>query len=106
MIVLDGISYIQVHPTFLYESLWNLCLLILLLVYWKHRKFNGEIFLLYLFGYGIGRFWIESLRTDQLLLPGIGYPVSQALAVCMAVGSLTYIIMKRKRLNKSGGTKK
>lgn len=98
MIVLDGISYIQVHPTFLYESLWNLCLLILLLVYWKHRKFNGEIFLLYLFGYGIGRFWIESLRTDQLLLPGIGYPVSQALAACMAVGSLTYIIMKRKRL--------
>lgn len=105
MIVLDGISYIQVHPTFLYESLWNLCLLILLLVYWKHRKFNGEIFLLYLFGYGIGRFWIESLRTDQLLLPGIGYPVSQALAACMAVGSLTYIIMKRKRLKESGGTK-
>jgi len=96
--VLDGISYIQVHPTFLYESLWNLCLLILLLVYWKHRKFNGEIFLLYLFGYGIGRFWIESLRTDQLLLPGIGYPVSKVLAACMAVGSLTYIIMKRKRL--------
>lgn len=104
IMVIDGISYIQVHPTFLYESMWNFALLILLLVYWKHRKFDGEIFLLYLFGYGVGRFWIESLRTDQLLLPGIGYPVSMVLAACMVLGSLTWIIIKRMRLQKSGGT--
>ena len=102
IIVLDGISYIQVHPTFLYESLWNLGLLIILLVYWKHRKFNGEIFLLYLLGYGIGRFWIESLRTDQLLLPGIGYPVSMALAACMAVGAGILILINRIQRKKHG----
>lgn len=102
IIVVEGISYIQVHPTFLYESLWNLGLLIILLIYWKHRKFNGEIFLLYLLGYGIGRFWIESLRTDQLLLPGIGYPVSMALAACMAVGAAILIIINRTKRKKHG----
>ena len=69
--IIDGIEYISVHPTFLYESLWNLVLLIILIAYTKHKKFDGEIFLLYLLGYGVGRFWIESLRTDQLLIPGI-----------------------------------
>lgn len=95
IVVVDGISYIQVHPTFLYESMWNFSLLIILLIYWKHRKFNGEVFLLYLFGYGVGRFWIESLRTDQLIIPGIGYPASRALAACMVMGSLLLIITKR-----------
>ena len=64
VVEIDGISYIQVHPTFLYESLWNLAIMIGLLIYWKHRKFNGEVFLLYVFGYGVGRFWIES-NTSQ-----------------------------------------
>ena len=81
----EGVSYIQVHPTFLYESLWCLLILILLLLYRKHKKFNGEIFLMYLAGYGFGRFWIERLRTDQLLLPGIGFPVSQLLAGFLVV---------------------
>ena len=76
VVEVNGISYIQVHPTFLYESLWNLILLILLILFTRHKRFDGEVFLLYLAGYGIGRFWIESLRTDQLLLPVIGYPVS------------------------------
>ena len=58
IMVVDGISYIQVHPTFLYESMWNFILLVLLLVYWKHRKFDGEVFLLYILGYGVGRFWL------------------------------------------------
>ena len=65
-VVVSGVEYIQVHPTFLYESVWNLCLLFLLIAYTKHKTFDGEVFLLYLLGYGIGRFWIESLRTDQL----------------------------------------
>lgn len=87
----DGVSYIQVHPTFLYESLWCLLILILLLLYRKHKKFNGEIFLMYLAGYGFGRFWIERLRTDQLLLPGIGFPVSQLLAGFLVVASAAVI---------------
>lgn len=96
--VLDGISYIQVHPTFLYESLWNLAVLTGLLLWRKHKKFQGEIFLLYLLGYGVGRFWIEGLRTDQLLIPGIGLPVSQVLAAVLVVVSIiTIIILRRKR---------
>lgn len=78
--VIDGVSYIQVHPTFLYESLWCAVLLILLVLYRKHKKYEGELFLLYIFGYALGRVWIEGLRTDQLLLAGIGLPVSQLLA--------------------------
>lgn len=67
---IDGVSYIQVHPTFLYESLWCAGLLIILFLYRKHKKYEGELFLMYLFGYGAGRVWIERLRTDQLVLPG------------------------------------
>lgn len=91
--VVDGISYIQVHPTFLYESMWNLVLLLLLILYTRHKQFDGEVFLLYLAGYGIGRFWIESLRTDQLLLPGIGYPVSKVVAMVLVVVSLGWIVV-------------
>ncbi len=88
----EGVSYIQAHPTFLYESLWCLLILILLLLYRKHKKFNGEIFLIYLAGYGFGRFWIERLRTDQLLLPGIGLPVSQLLAGVLVAASVLLIL--------------
>ena len=95
--VIDGIFYIQVHPTFLYESLWNLAVLIGLLIWRKHKKFQGEVFLLYLFGYGVGRFWIEGLRTDQLLLPGANLPVSQLLAAVLVIISATMIIMNRKK---------
>jgi phosphatidylglycerol:prolipoprotein diacylglycerol transferase len=93
----DGISYIQVHPTFLYESMWNVALLAFLILYTKHKRFNGEVFLFYLAGYGIGRFWIESLRTDQLLLPGIGYPVSKVVALVLIVVSLGWIVGYRLR---------
>lgn len=99
IITVDGISYIQVHPTFLYESLWNLGLLICLLLYWKHRKFDGEVFLLYILGYGVGRFWIESLRTDQLLLPIINYPVSKVVAVVMVITAVISILINRKKVN-------
>lgn len=63
---IDGVSYIQVHPTFLYESLWCAGLLIILFLYRKHKKYEGELFLMYLFGYGAGRVWIERLRTISL----------------------------------------
>jgi prolipoprotein diacylglyceryltransferase len=61
------------------------------------KQFEGEIFLRYLFGYGIGRFWIESLRTDQLLLPVIGYPVSRALAAVLVVVAAAWIACGRLR---------
>lgn len=95
---IKGVSYIQVHPTFLYESLWNLGVLFFLLWWRKHKKFEGEIFLMYLLGYGVGRFWIEGLRTDQLLIPGVKLPVSQVLAeVLVIVSAVTIFIVKRKQ---------
>lgn len=59
-VTVDGVQYIQVQPTFLYESLWNLGVLVIILLYRKHKKFNGELFMMYLFGYGIGRFIIDN----------------------------------------------
>lgn len=99
MEVIDGINYIQVHPTFLYESLWNVGILVLMLWRSKHKTFDGEILLTYLFGYGIGRFLIEGLRTDQLLIPGTSVAVSQVLAILMAITSAVLIyIYKKKQL--------
>lgn len=96
--VLDGVTYIQVHPTFLYESLWSLMVLIILLFFTKRKKFNGQIFLMYLIGYGCGRFWIEGLRTDQLKIGSTGIAVSQLLsAVLVAVSLVLMIIMLRKK---------
>lgn len=98
--IVEGTNYIQVHPTFLYESLWNLGLLIIMLLYYKHKKFEGEIALLYLGGYGLGRAWIEGIRTDQLFIPGTQIPVSQVLAIVLFVGSLLcdlIIRMNRKK---------
>ena len=96
-IVEQGIEYIQVHPTFLYESLWCMVLLIILFAYRKHKKYEGELFLMYLFGYGLGRFWIEGLRTDQLLLPGVGIAVSQLLAGAIVVGTGAAMLYLRKK---------
>ena len=100
LVEIGGATYLQVHPTFLYESLWNLSLMILLILYTKHKKFDGEIFLLYLLGYGLGRFWIEGLRTDQLFLWGTPIAVSQALAAIMVIIALVLILYCRLRLKK------
>lgn len=100
---IDGVEYIQVHPTFLYESLWNLALLLFLAWYIRRKKFDGEVFLLYLFGYGVGRFWVESLRTDQLLIPGLEIPVSMVVGAVMAVVSAVWIIVVRMKMVRSGG---
>ena len=97
MEVIDGIQFIQVHPTFLYEGLWNLGVIIFLLLYRKYKKFNGELVLWYLALYGVGRFWVESLRTDQLLIPGIGFPISQLLGAVLAVSGLIAIFVGQKK---------
>ena len=87
-------EYIEVHPTFLYESLWNLAgLLLLVWVIGRRRRFDGENTLFYFFWYGLGRFWIEGLRTDSLYLfdwTFMGQPVrvSQALSLVLAVVAL------------------
>ena len=97
--VQDGISYIQVHPTFLYEAVWNLCVLVvLLLVTFRYKKRrDGMVFCLYLAGYGLGRFWIEGLRTDQLLLPVLNVPVSQALSALLVLAGTAGAIVLRNR---------
>ena len=94
---INGIDFIQVHPTFLYEGLWNLGVIIFLYWYRDRKKFQGERVLWYLVLYGVGRFWIESLRTDQLLIPGIGFPISQLLGGVIAVGGLIVIFVGHKK---------
>ena len=99
-------SSVEVHPTFLYESLWNLVgLLLILFIVSKGRRFDGENTWFYFLWYGLGRSWIEGLRTDSLYLFNwqlFGQPirVSQALSVVMVVVAafmLFYNIKIKKR---------
>ena len=101
MEVINGIEFIQVHPTFLYEGLWNLGVILFLYWYRDRKKFMGERVLWYVVLYGIGRFWIESLRTDQLLIPGIGFPISQLLGAVLAVGGSIMIYLGRKKVKEN-----
>lgn len=76
----DGVTYANsVHPTFLYESVWNAVGAALLLIYKRHKKFSGELFCAYILWYGAGRFWIEGLRTDSLYIGSVR--VSQVVAL-------------------------
>lgn len=100
MEVINGIEFIQVHPTFLYEGLWNLGVLMFLFWYRGRKKFQGELVLWYLVLYGAGRFWIEALRTDQLLIPGIGFPISQLLGLLLAVGGVIMIVIGHQKTKK------
>ncbi len=104
--VYDGMQWISVHPTFLYESLWNLALLVFIIIYRKHKKFDGEIFLMYLWGYGLGRVWIEGLRTDSLMLPFGGMRVSQLLAALCVLCASVFIVKKRMDCAKVEDTEK
>ncbi len=101
VVVYDTMNWISVHPTFLYESLWNLCLLIFIIVYRKHKKFDGELGLLYLWGYGLGRVWIEGLRSDSLIIPGLNMKVSQLLAALCVLGASVVIVWMRLKSSKS-----
>lgn len=97
---LESIGYIQVHPTFLYESCWNLLILILLLIFRKKKKYDGEVALWYLIGYGVGRAVIEGLRSDQLIMPGTGWPVSQFLSVVLVLVAAIIEIYKKIQIKK------
>lgn len=89
--------YIPVHPTFLYESVWCAVGFLLIFLYRKYRKFNGEIFLFYLIWYGAGRFVIEGFRTDSLMIDGINLRVSQLVGILsVIVGLAIWVVCKVK----------
>ena len=102
VVTIGGVEYIQVHPTFLYESALNLLLLIVLLLYTKHKKFNGEIALGYLGGYGIIRFFVEGIRTDQLKIGSTGIAVSQLLGMVLFIAAILADVIVRIYRRKKG----
>ena len=85
-VISQGVEYIQVHPAFLYESLWTFGIFAALTLFRPHKKYDGQVFWLYLLGYGLARFFIESLRTDQLMLGPI--PISQMMAALIFIPAL------------------
>lgn len=102
----EGVNYIQVHPTFLYEGMWNLMILLLMMWLWKHKRFDGEVALLYFGGYGLGRFWIEGIRTDQLHIGNTGIAVSQLLGILLFVAAVIVEIVMLVRIRKAKNIKK
>ncbi len=89
-----------VHPTFLYESLWNLIGFIIINLLYKKKKFNGQILLMYLTWYGFGRMLIESLRTDSLYLPGTQFRISQLIGlICFVAGAVLLMLFYIKAKN-------
>lgn len=100
VLVVEGKEFIQVHPTFLYESLWNLGVLLVIFLYRRYKKFDGEMVAMYIWGYGLGRVWIEGLRTDSLMLFGMNFKTSQLLAALCVIGASIYIVYKRMQLSK------
>ncbi len=97
MVMVDGVQYVQVHPTFFYESVLNLIVLALILVFRDKKKFYGETLCRYFIGYGIVRFFVEGLRTDQLQF-GNGLAVSQILSIVLVVIGLGVTIYMHIRL--------
>ncbi len=97
-LTLNGAT-IYVHPTFLYESLWNLVGLILLIAWERKggRRYDGQAALGYFFWYGVGRAWIEGLRTDSLYIGQSSLRVSQLLSIVLAVGALSLLAINARR---------
>ena len=83
---------LPVHPTFLYESLWCLAGFLALFFYMKRRRFNGQLFLLYVIWYGLGRYWIEGLRTDSLLIGGTDLRFSQLVALVSVAAAAVLLV--------------
>lgn len=92
------ISADGVHPCFFYESLWCLVGFILLHIFSrKYRRYDGQVFLLYIGWYGLGRFWIEGLRTDSLVTPFLALRISQVVAAVSVVVSAVLLVVFRRR---------
>lgn len=103
MTAMGNVNFIQVHPTFLYEGLWNLALLIAMILYHKRKRYHGQMCLVYLGGYGIGRFIIEGIRTDRLLIPGTQIAVSQVLGLLLFIFAIVVHVAVRVYLSKNAG---
>lgn len=99
-LTVDGqvLSYIQVHPTFLYEGLWNFMLLVIIFFYRKHKRFDGELLYIYMIGYGTGRFLIEGLRTDQLHIWHTNIAATQVVCILLAAGGILGMILGSRKL--------
>ncbi len=94
-----GGATVYVHPTFLYESLWNLAGLLFLIVWERRggRKYDGQCALIYFFWYGLGRAWIEGLRTDSLYIGATGLRVSQLLSIALCLIALVLLVIFGRR---------
>ena len=95
-----GKETVYVHPTFLYESLWNLVGFLIINFYWykkDHRKYDGQIFAFYVLWYGTGRAMVEGLRTDSLYIPGTSIRTSQLVAACSAAAALIFLLVNARR---------
>jgi phosphatidylglycerol:prolipoprotein diacylglycerol transferase len=99
-VIVEGTTYYQVHPTFFYESVCSVVLMFALIFFRPHKKFPGEVMLMYMLGYGVIRFFIEGMRTDQLLVWGTTIPASQVMSVVFVVVALSWIIIGRVRASK------
>lgn len=91
---INGVAY---HPTFLYESVWNIVIFILLLLLRRFNPLRGEVFLTYLMGYSIGRFFIEGLRTDSLYVVG-DLRTAQLVSILLIIGSIVFMVYRRKTI--------
>ncbi|NLN48390.1 MAG: prolipoprotein diacylglyceryl transferase [Clostridiales bacterium] len=92
-IMVEGI---KVHPTFLYESLWDFGIFLFLIYYKKNKRFDGELFILYAVIYSVGRFWIEGLRTDSLMFVGIRVAQLVSLLV-VCIGLFLFYKLRKER---------
>lgn len=100
MAAMGDVNFIQVQPTFLYEGMANLVLLLFMLLYHKKKQYQGQLILIYLGGYGIIRFIVEGMRTDQLYFPGTTIAVSQVLGIILFIFALIMngiVMIKKKR---------
>ena len=100
--ITEGTNYIQVHPTFLYECLWNLALMFFLIWWTKRKMFSGQVMTFYFAGYGIGRFWIEAIRTDVLYIWNTHIAASQLVCVAIVILAVVLNIIFISRKNKKG----
>lgn len=102
MVIENGyVGKIAVHPTFLYESVWNLLGLLLIHLFFSRKRFDGEVALWYFAWYGFGRFFIEGMRDDSLMLGS--FRVSQILALVLFAASIVLIVIGSKKAKKNAG---
>ncbi len=96
ILTFNGVDYIQVHPTFLYESILDFSIFVFLMYFIKTKKFDGQILFMYVIMYSFGRFFIESLRQDQLLIFGI--PISMLVSLCgFVIATISMIILSKRK---------